>query len=103
MVVTVLLLAVLMGTAVYFKRAAESLKSKALMGSESEASETEDASSYDDSQNPKVMVNKALLDRMTSISMKLKASVSKARSETSSSSTVEKKEEVSVTDYAINC
>merc|ERR1719473_2015033 len=75
-------------TAMYFKRQAESLKAKATTGAESaeEESEGDETTSSYDANNPKVMVNKQLLDRMTSISMKLKASVMKARSESGSSS-----------------
>lgn len=81
------LLMAMAATAVYFKRQAESLKAKATGGAESaeEESEEDETSSYE-TNNPKVLVNKQLLERMTSISMKLKASVMKARSESSSSS-----------------
>lgn len=76
----------LVGAAIYFKRSAEALKSKALSGSESEGddSNSDETMSFDN-DNPRVMVNRQLLDRMTSISNKLKASVQQARSETTSS------------------
>merc|ERR1719265_1440521 len=81
---TIALIVVLVATAIYLKHAAEAVKSKALMASDSEGEQdTEDVSSTDTGNNPRVTVNKALLDRMNSISMKLKASVARARSETS--------------------
>lgn len=77
----------LTGAAIYFKRSAEALKTKALSGSDSEDDDqsNSDMSVSFDNDNPRVMVNKQLLDRMTTISNKLKASVQQARSETTSS------------------